>query len=491
MNRLVYHWPRAGSAGRQGIRLAHLYGGSTIINSVDYNKQRPDFLDKNSIELFRMQDLNEAGSNILVIEPSRLNREVIEQYIKLSNLTADFVEAPEDAIKNVETNNYQLICCANELNGNKGGLLAKKIREVVGSVLPILLFTSNDSKEVLSEAFNNGVTEVIHRGQLIELEIYLQNIIIENTHKTSERGRVLVVEDSTPVAELIRTVLENANNRVEILDNADLAFERVRLGEPVDIVITDILLEGEKSGIALIRSIRGLDAPLCNLPVLAISGLKNEDQKIEALKQGASDFISKPINFDEMLVRVRNLIRSKRLYERVCEQEQKLRKLAATDPLTGLYNRHYLSEIGIKRVHEACRHGQDLSLVIVDIDYFKRVNDSFGHAAGDSVLKAVGQSLSHECRKEDIAIRFGGEEFVLILPHCDYQSALNKAENLRSMIEELTPEGISITASFGVAYLEKASQEQTFNKLFLRADRAVYRAKEEGRNRVVGEKAVI
>lgn len=153
-----------------------------------------------------------------------------------------------------------------------------------------------------------------------------------------------------------------------------------------------------------------------------------------------------------------------------------------TDQLTNLYNRHSLFDIGPKYLCDAKRHEFPVSLVVIDLDHFKNVNDTHGHATGDDVLKSIGHVLKEQCRTEDFVARFGGEEFVMLLSHCDIDFAVTKAENLRKEVEAAQAAGLTITASLGVAAMD---ENDDFNSLFEKADKAVYEAKETGRNKVV------
>ena len=160
-------------------------------------------------------------------------------------------------------------------------------------------------------------------------------------------------------------------------------------------------------------------------------------------------------------------------------------KLALTDHLTGLYNRHSLNDIGPKYISNAHRHKTPLSLFVIDLDHFKNVNDTYGHGVGDIVLQAVSAVLQDVCRTEDIVARFGGEEFIMMLTNCDINHALEKGEKLRAAIESCKPEDLVITSSIGAAELIEGD---SFETLFNRADQAVYEAKDTGRNKVVAAK---
>ena len=249
-----------------------------------------------------------------------------------------------------------------------------------------------------------------------------------------------------------------------------------------DLVLTDLVLEGDETGRNLVQKIR-VDTAYDNVPIIVISGLESSSHRIDLLKEGANDYVSKPVINDELMVRVQNLIKTKKLIDYVNEQQDHLRELAMKDQLTGLYNRHFLMEVGPKRIKEAYRHEYGLSLLMIDLDRFKWINDNHGHAVGDEVLSEVGALLKNHCRQDDLAARFGGEEFILILGHCDKDSANAKAEEIRLAIENLKPASLDLTASIGVASLENDSEEDLAG-LFARADEAVYQSKEKGRNQV-------
>ena len=217
-------------------------------------------------------------------------------------------------------------------------------------------------------------------------------------------------------------------------------------------------------------------------PILIISAESDPKKRTAFLRNGANDFIIKPYDNDELLVRSSNLIARNRLLEQTKVQKKELLKLALTDHLTGLYNRHSLYDIGPKYISNAHRNKSPLSLMVIDLDHFKQVNDTKGHSVGDIVLRAIAGVLSDECRTEDIVARFGGEEFIMLLGNCDLENAMMKSESLRQKIEACRPEDLVITTSIGVAEL---SPDDDFGTLFDAADKAVYEAKETGRNKVV------
>lgn len=158
--------------------------------------------------------------------------------------------------------------------------------------------------------------------------------------------------------------------------------------------------------------------------------------------------------------------------------------------LSKLYNRHFLVDQAPKRLLEAARHQIPLSLIVIDLDHFKMINDRYGHDVGDGVLSEVAAVIKESCRQENIAARFGGEEFVLILPHCSGENGVKIADRIRLKIAALRPKDISVTASFGVSALPMI-EVCAFETLFNAADKAVYEAKASGRNRVVFKEALM
>lgn len=238
----------------------------------------------------------------------------------------------------------------------------------------------------------------------------------------------------------------------------------------------------------MINCIRAFDdVDKVNVPILVVSGETDTTKRTSFLRNGANDFIVKPFDPDELIVRASNLIYKKRIFEQVKKQKQELLELAMTDQLTGLYNRHSLFDIGPKYLSDAKRHKFPVALLVIDLDHFKNVNDTYGHAVGDIVLKKIGQVLKEHCRTENFVARFGGEEFVMLLSHCDIDAAAAKAEDLRKAVEAAKPSDLTITASIGVA---QQSVDDDFAALFEKADKAVYEAKETGRNKVIIRKMV-
>ncbi len=192
----------------------------------------------------------------------------------------------------------------------------------------------------------------------------------------------------------------------------------------------------------------------------------------------------KPIVREELEVRMRNLVTMKQLFDRLHDQHQATRDLSLRDPLTSLHNRYYLMEQVPVMIEQAKNSGKPLSMLVIDVDHFKKVNDTHGHSTGDAVLVGIAETLRSLIRNNMLLVRYGGEEFVMLFPGTNLLQASVGAEHIRSRIEALNPGGIPVTASFGAAEWKPG---ESFDQLFRRADECVYKAKAAGRNQVVAE----
>ena len=287
---------------------------------------------------------------------------------------------------------------------------------------------------------------------------------------------VLAIDDSELIHRLLQTRLQG--ERLELhnaTSSADGLKKAVALNP--DIILLDIAMDG-MNGFELLEKLKE-DPRTRNIAVIFISATSEAMDRVKGLDMGAIDFISKPFDAFELKARVRSALRTQHLVKML---EQK----AQIDGLTGLWNRRYFDQRMIQEISEAKRYSRPLSLVLCDIDRFKRLNDQFGHPFGDFVLDRVAQKLSGG-RTSDIACRYGGEEFGLILPSTNIQQGHEVAERLRIEIESilwLNKPDLVVTASFGICDTENVGEEATPEALLEMTDSALYKAKQAGRNRV-------
>ena len=287
---------------------------------------------------------------------------------------------------------------------------------------------------------------------------------------------VLAIDDSELIHRLLKTRLQG--ERLELhnaTSSADGLKKAIALNP--DVILLDIAMDG-MNGFELLEKLKE-DPRTRNIAVIFISATSEAMDRVKGLDMGAIDFISKPFDAFELKARVRSALRTQYLVKML---EQK----AQLDGLTGLWNRRYFDQRMIQEISEAKRYSRPLSLVLCDIDRFKRLNDQFGHPFGDFVLERVAQILSGG-RTSDIACRYGGEEFGLILSSTNIEQGHEVAERLRMAIESIVWPGkqdLVVTASFGICDTESVGEETNPEAMLETADSALYKAKQNGRNRV-------
>lgn len=420
--------------------------------------------------------------HILVVDHSKVFRALWHRLVLKAGHEPIMVATGQEGLDVLAKRRVDLVCVSLTLPDFDGIEFCRKARKMRrGRHVPLILLTSTEDKQARLAAFEAGATDIHPKTDIEELFNQAARFVEEDDQRIS--GRVLYVEDSSVVAHVMLSILEKLGLEVEHFTSAADAYE-VFNHNTFDLVISDILVEGEMSGMGLVSRIRDRYPDKARVPILAVSGMDDINRRMELFRLGVNDFISKPVVEEEVVARVSNLISNKQLFDQVRAQRRHLYELAMVDQLTGLYNRNSLAEFARKAFSEANRHDFPLSLVLIDVDNFKHINDTHGHLSGDEVLASVGDLLRDNCRDEDFAVRFGGEELMLILPHCDLDDATARADELRGEIEALKPGGITVTASMGVT-ARPLGTEVGMEALFRVADAAVYRAKEDGRNRVV------
>ncbi len=302
-----------------------------------------------------------------------------------------------------------------------------------------------------------------------------------------EEMAILIVDDVPANIQFLGKLLKGEGYKIAPASNGRKALEMIPKMRP-DLVLMDVMMP-EMDGFEACSRMKA-SAEMKDIPVIFLSARSESEDVVRGFKLGAVDYIQKPFNAEELIVRVRNhleLVRSRRLIihymDEMGRQNALLEELSITDSLTGLYNHSH----SIERLHQETsnskRYGTPLTMMMLDIDLFKAVNDSYGHVAGDEVLKGVAEIIRSNVREGDIAGRYGGEEFILVLPNTPIEGGLAIAERIRSRVEEnrWQIEELKITLSGGIKSLEDESPTE----LVIRADANLYTAKEQGRNRIV------
>jgi two-component system cell cycle response regulator len=303
---------------------------------------------------------------------------------------------------------------------------------------------------------------------------------------------ILIVDDHEDNIMVLKVRLESWGYRTASAYNGMDAIAYVE-ATPPDLILLDVMMP-EMDGNEVARHIKA-NKVLPFIPIIMQTALDSTDSKVTGLEAGADDYITKPIDFAELKARLRSMLRIKRLQEALEEREKELLEvnerltyMSQTDALTGLDNRRHLNERIDEMFSHAKRLNEPFSLVMCDLDKFKSVNDTYGHQAGDEVLKQLADILKEEAREIDRVGRYGGEEFMLLLPGTVLDAAVTFAERVRKRIEGhtfmFTGGTLTRTASFGVAGWPHPKIEQC-DDLVRTADDALYVAKETGRNKVV------
>ena len=301
-------------------------------------------------------------------------------------------------------------------------------------------------------------------------------------------GRILLVEDRPESVAWFRGGLE-PKNKLDDVSNFDEALVRARGGD-FDLIVVSLGIRSF-DGLRLCSHLRSLPE-VRNAPILVLVSEGESRKLIQALDMGVNDYLMRPVDRNELMARVRTQLRKKRYSDKLRHNVQLSLEMAITDPLTGLHNRRYMQS-HLDTLMKSASQAKPISFLILDIDYFKAVNDTHGHDVGDEVLREFANRISANVRGIDLACRHGGEEFVVVMPDTDGGFAFTVAERLRQSIESTPikisrpPNALTITVSVGIA--SSIGGDDVPDKLLRRADQALYRAKREGRNRVIAEAA--
>ncbi|MCU1672843.1 MAG: response regulator receiver modulated diguanylate cyclase [Frankiales bacterium] len=282
---------------------------------------------------------------------------------------------------------------------------------------------------------------------------------------------VVVADDSATVRAVVRLELEAAGYRVLEAEDGHVAVAAAQ-DNPVDVMLLDVQMPA-LDGHQALQQLKS-DPRTRDIPVVFLSAASGGDDIVTALREGAHDYLRKSPEPAELLARVAAAYRVKQLQDQLRERAEELDSISRTDHLTGLHNRRHADEHLRGTMAAAARHRFALTVLLVDIDHFKRVNDSRGHSGGDEVLFEVAQVLSRGVRTEDLVARWGGEEFLVVALHTDADAAAVLAERLRRTVEE----SCGVTISIGGA----TSSGGSASSLDV-ADRNLYAAKDAGRNR--------
>ncbi len=292
--------------------------------------------------------------------------------------------------------------------------------------------------------------------------------------------RVLVIDDSPDIHPLVRARIQT--DEVQVLHAHDAAegMDLVRQ-HPPDLILLDLDMPG-KDGLSLCTELKD-DPELVGIPVIFLTGTIDVSTKVQAFELGAVDYVTKPFDAVELKARVRAALRTRRYQDLLATRAQ-------IDALTGLWNRGYFNDRLATEISVTARQASPLTVIMVDIDHFKTINDTYGHPFGDAVIQRVAGTFNTVSRDSDVVCRYGGEEFALILRDTPGAAGVNLAERLREAVAAIGfrhgRQPVQVTASFGLASSDRleGTQPLAAAALLEAADGALYRAKSDGRNQV-------
>ncbi|MBI5511715.1 MAG: diguanylate cyclase [Deltaproteobacteria bacterium] len=296
--------------------------------------------------------------------------------------------------------------------------------------------------------------------------------------------KILVVDDDASLREFAVETLATLGYTIETAADGVQAIEKVR-ADPPDVIILDVMMP-KMNGLEVCRVVKSF-AVESFIPIILVTVKADIESKVTGLKIGADDYLTKPYNPLELRARVASMLRIKAIQDKLNAKRRELESLSITDDLTGLHNHRAMQQRLKDEFLRAQRYNDPLSLLMVDIDHFKQVNDQNGHLFGDFVLAEISRVLCKAVRETDFVARYGGEEFLVILPQTHFAGSLPVAERLwRSVAAHPFADAkvsVSLTVSVGVSFFPNKNVA-TAEDLLASSDQALYQAKREGRNRI-------
>lgn len=416
---------------------------------------------------------------ILHLETSALYRKLISEICEELEIRYLSAVSAEEAFALLPKEQISLIISAMELEDTRSAEFITSLNNSEFRSVPVVVITGNDSVDDRKRMYELGIVDyIVKKSTKEEIRENLHNYKYDRSLKYRLNDLTYAVIDDSKVDRKIieRIFTMNGIYKASYFSSEEELFSS---GEHYDVYLVDLVLR-ESSGHRIISRLRdrGEDSV-----IITISGIDNVKTISRVLALGADDYLAKPYNHEIFMARLTTNIRNLMLLREVKEKSAELERMAVTDGLTGLYNHKYSYDRLDEEIKRCERYNTRLSLIMFDIDKFKNLNDNYGHRFGDAVLLRVAEIIKAEIRDVDIAGRYGGEEFVVILPETDFEGAIETAERVRRRIGKVkfSKDGNGISVSGGVVV--HANGEKP-GQMINRADILLYKAKNSGRNNI-------
>ncbi len=418
-------------------------------------------------------------STVLHVDSSTLFRTLLKETFTgfgWKYLASSGIRESIDIISSIPVD---LVVTALELSDGRADDLVNLINDGKRNEIPIVIMSSSDSIEVRKNLLLRGVIDFIPKNITQEqLRLYIQKLIRrDDIVEAMENISVAVLDDSEFDLKYMKSLFDfHGVKNVDFFKEPDLLL---RSEKKYDVYLVDVVLP-KYSGDQVVYSIRSRDK---GCAIIAVSAVDHFKTISNVLLSGADDYILKPYNESVFMARFKSSVRHLLLYRELEKKNRELARMIITDSLTGLYNHQYIYEQIKNEIRKSDRYERPFSVIMCDIDDFKKINDTHGHQVGDGVLMKISEALKETVRDVDIVGRYGGEEFLLALPETTLQNAYTLAERIRKKIEKLKfGAEISVTISGGVAEHKSDEDEKM---LVARADDLLYKAKKEGKNKIM------
>ncbi len=409
---------------------------------------------------------------ILIIDNDKIILRLISKLIaqKLA-LKIDTAMSFKELKEKLNCKSYTLAICDYFLPDAKKG---EGVDLLIKKGIPTIVFTNNYNKKLREEILNKGVIDYLVKGTPKITNLILD--VIKRTLKNMET-KVLVVEDCLTDRMIMKKILENMLFIVFEAESLSRAKEILKANPDIRLIVLDYYLP-EEDTMEFIYKLRN-KYKKSELGIIIVSGVIKSDIIPVLLKTGANDFLHKPFSKEEFMIRVTNAVE-------MLDLIKELEFYAYKDPLTGLYNRRYFFEEAPKLWNLAKRKNLNIACIIMDIDDFKRINDTYGHDIGDVVLKDFAKKLlKFFKREEDLVARIGGEEFVVLVTFSSFSKLLEHLEKFRKYVEENPVKLASLTIFYTVSIGVETDAKESLKDMLINADKKLYQAKLNGKNRIV------